>query len=166
MPVSWRATLVRGTLVGGYARKSKGKERITTRSNLLNEMVHRLRKRSLCTKVYVSSYCDANQPLESRDSKRNYKHHLALIKNCDGDMTMQLLKTKFKPIRLAAIDFAGLSTEPNDIRAFISPCKIIRSASNSHPLTLPTITNDHLVLMAALTASSPFFNAKRTTAQM
>ncbi|CAO0790838.1 unnamed protein product [Mucor circinelloides] len=148
MPVSWRATLVRGTLVGGYARKSKGKERITTRSNLLNEMVHRLRKRSLCTKVYVSSYCDANQPLESRDSKRNYKHHLALIKNCDGDMTsymndvstqcidshtlffflplVQLLKTKFKPIRLAAIDFAGLSTEPNDIRAFIRLYVVLR----------------------------------------
>ncbi|CEP18709.1 hypothetical protein [Parasitella parasitica] len=27
--------------------------------------------------------------------------------------------SKFKPIRLAAIDFAGLSTEPNDIRVFI-----------------------------------------------
>lgn len=50
-----------------------------------------------------------------------------------------------------------------------SPCLTIRKeiyASNSHPLNLPTITNELLVLMAALTASSPFFNTKRTTAQM
>ncbi|KAI8365804.1 hypothetical protein EDC96DRAFT_443291 [Choanephora cucurbitarum] len=123
----------------GYARKSKGKERTTTRCNLLTEMVHRLRTRSLCTKVYVSSYCNASQPLEPRDSKGKYEHHLSLIKNCDDDMTsymndisiqcidfhffflalMQLLKTKFKPIRLAVIDFARLSTESNAVCAFI-----------------------------------------------
>ncbi|KAI9311133.1 hypothetical protein BX666DRAFT_1811561, partial [Dichotomocladium elegans] len=53
----------------GYARKSIGKERISIRCNPLSEMVHRLRTRSLCTKVYESPYCDANQPMESRDSK-------------------------------------------------------------------------------------------------
>ncbi|KAI8638304.1 hypothetical protein BD408DRAFT_446886 [Parasitella parasitica] len=32
--------------------------------------------------------------------------------------SLQLLKTKFKLIRLAVVDFAGLSTEPNDIRVY------------------------------------------------
>ncbi|KAI9492973.1 hypothetical protein BDB00DRAFT_764533 [Zychaea mexicana] len=84
-------------------------------------MVHRLRTRSLCTKVFVSPYCNADENMESCDSTGNQKNHLALVKNCNGDMTtlMQLLKTKFKPICLAVIDFAGLSTEPNDIRAFV-----------------------------------------------
>ncbi|KAI8368214.1 uncharacterized protein BYT42DRAFT_503984 [Radiomyces spectabilis] len=105
----------------GYARKSKGKERINTRCKLLNEMVHRLRTRCLCTEVYVSPYCDANQPLESRDNNENYARHMGLIRSCDGDMSnlLLLLKTKFKPIRLVVIDFAGLSTESNYIRAFI-----------------------------------------------
>lgn len=81
---------------------------------LYNGFSYHLRTRSVCTKVYVSPYCDANQPLKSRDSKGNYKQHLKLIKNCDGDITrwyvtfifnayilafvlalMQLLKTKF-----------------------------------------------------------------------
>ncbi|KAL0073711.1 hypothetical protein J3Q64DRAFT_1606807, partial [Phycomyces blakesleeanus] len=47
----------------GYARKSKGKERINTRCNLLSEMIHRLRTRSLCTKVYISSCCDAKETI-------------------------------------------------------------------------------------------------------
>ncbi|KAI9004840.1 hypothetical protein CLU79DRAFT_684081, partial [Phycomyces nitens] len=96
----------------GYARKSKGKERISTKCKLLSKMANHLRMRSLCTKIYLSSYCDANETLEYCDNKKHYQHHLALIDNCDWDMAnfVQLLKTKFKAIRLAVIDFAGLST--------------------------------------------------------
>ncbi|KAK4509789.1 uncharacterized protein ATC70_007092 [Mucor velutinosus] len=136
----------------GYARKSKGKERTNTRCKLLSEMVHRLRKKSLCTKVYVSPYCDANQPLESRDSKGNYKHHLELIDDCDGDMTtfMKLLKTKFKPIRLAVIDFAGLSTEPNDIRAFVKKFTQIEEIVIDHGLTFTVLSRHDLLTNQAI----------------
>ncbi|CAO3601400.1 unnamed protein product [Absidia cylindrospora] len=49
--------------------------------------------------------------------------------NVNGDMQdlYKFLKSRFKPIRLVVIDYAGLLMEPNDIRTFIQSGEKITS---------------------------------------
>jgi hypothetical protein len=122
----------------GYARKSPGKERFEVRRSLLQKMVTRLQDRCLCTKVYISPSSKSDEPLMDRDKKKDNSKFVNSITGCNGDMKgnnfmllcsllfivhnfvalKSLLDKKFKPIRLVVIDYAGFSTEPNDVRHF------------------------------------------------
>lgn len=69
----------------GYCSKSKGKERVAKRCSLLNDQITRLNQRTSSTQVYVSPFCDADEPLISRDQKNDNTNYLQLIQ-CDGTM--------------------------------------------------------------------------------
>jgi hypothetical protein len=104
----------------GYARKSPDKERFEVRRSLLQKMVTRLQDRCLCTKVYISPSSKSDEPLMDRDKNKDNSKFVNSITGCNGDMKAlrSLLDKKFKPIRLVVIDYAGFSTEPNDVRHF------------------------------------------------
>lgn len=58
----------------GYVRKSKaqevGEEEVEARKWLLELMSSRLRSRSLVDHIFVSYSCNSNDPLKSRDKKK------------------------------------------------------------------------------------------------
>ncbi|KAI9273333.1 hypothetical protein EDC94DRAFT_644595 [Helicostylum pulchrum] len=87
--------------------------------HLKNE-VDKLYYRMRCEDVYVSTCCFAGEPILERDSPVS-DHLLSVIKGCNGgitDLTKRIHYTQ-KHIRPAIIDYAGLSTSPNDIRKFL-----------------------------------------------
>lgn len=55
----------------GYARKSPSKESTTTRIDLLEAMVKKLKTKLLCSQMFVSYSSTADSPFESRDSNPN-----------------------------------------------------------------------------------------------
>ncbi|KAI8076319.1 uncharacterized protein BX664DRAFT_50302 [Halteromyces radiatus] len=130
----------------GYARKSKGRERFTTRCNLLSKMVERLEAQCLCTKIFVSPSSNANEELEKRDTNSNNSNYLKALQ-VNGDMKdlCRLLNTKFKPVRLVAIDFAGLTTEPNDLRQFIRKYTQIQEVVIDHGVTFSIYSRHDLL---------------------
>ncbi|KAI9302008.1 hypothetical protein BJ944DRAFT_270606 [Cunninghamella echinulata] len=99
----------------GYCRKSNTIENDEAHNRLLMAMIERLKKKMLCTEVFTSYRTNADTPLFERDKT---------IKKIDGsagsikDM-MEQIAIEYKKIRLVIIDYAGLSTNPDDIRGFI-----------------------------------------------
>ncbi|KAL1926313.1 hypothetical protein VTP01DRAFT_5834 [Rhizomucor pusillus] len=75
-------------------------------------MVARLEERSLVVKIYVSPSCDAKEPLEQRDMPAS-RALIRKLKDVEG--TMQVLAKDEKYVCLVVLDFAGLSTDPNDV---------------------------------------------------
>ncbi|KAI8641450.1 hypothetical protein BD408DRAFT_418058, partial [Parasitella parasitica] len=77
-----------------------------------------LKERSLVTKVFASASCDANQPLLARDLKKN-TDILSKI-TADGDMQdlLAYIRTRDK-ICIVVIDFAGLTTNSEDLEQFL-----------------------------------------------
>ncbi|ORX51873.1 hypothetical protein DM01DRAFT_1289165, partial [Hesseltinella vesiculosa] len=92
-----------------------------------------LHERCFCTKVFVSPCSKSDEPLLNRDRKKDNTRFVDSITGCQDLRSM--LGTKFKPIRLVVIDYAGLSTEPNDIRAFFQRYKQVRELVVDHGLT-------------------------------
>ncbi|KAL1929732.1 hypothetical protein VTP01DRAFT_1870 [Rhizomucor pusillus] len=105
----------------GYARKSPGNENAQTRTRLLQKMIRILEDRSLATKIFVSPSCISSEPFNSRDNSLD-KTAMTGLKNVAGN-TQDLLHyaqaTKTN-ICLAAIDFAGLTTNVEDLKKLLS----------------------------------------------
>ncbi|ORX52442.1 hypothetical protein DM01DRAFT_1336810 [Hesseltinella vesiculosa] len=104
-----------GYCIVGYARKSPGNE--SHREKNLESMVKHLKMRSLVNKCFVSSCCKASSPLGSRDVKTGNVD----LKGVDGNTQdlIRFLSSETK-VCLVCIDFAGLSTDPNDLYSFVS----------------------------------------------
>ncbi|KAG1052904.1 hypothetical protein G6F43_004984 [Rhizopus delemar] len=102
----------------GYVPKSKSREEKDTRKRLLDIMCSRLRSRSLVDRVFVAYCCNANDPLHTRDKKRQ-ETVLEELK-ADGDTKDMLshINTNNK-VCLVALDHAGLSTNCEDLEEFI-----------------------------------------------
>lgn len=64
----------------GYVRKSKTKETVEKRVDLLQKMVDHLRKKSLCRKVFISAWSNADDPLFGRDEKPNASMKTVTVK--------------------------------------------------------------------------------------
>ncbi|KAF1800906.1 hypothetical protein V8B55DRAFT_1390506 [Mucor lusitanicus] len=105
----------------GYARKSPTDETRESRIRLLQLMVNKLHFRGKCKEVYVSPTCKANQPILERDSPKQ-DDILLHLKGSYGDISDLAARVHFsqKPFRLVIIDYARLSTSPNDIRMDIT----------------------------------------------
>ncbi|ORX52287.1 hypothetical protein DM01DRAFT_1059365 [Hesseltinella vesiculosa] len=131
----------------GYARKSPGKERFDARCSLLRKLVKRLEDRGLCTKVFISPSSQSDEPIMLRDEKKDNSMFLASISSCMGDMKnfRAMLNKKFKPVRLVVIDYAGLSTEPNDVRGFFRQYPQIKELVIDHGLTFEVIDRGDLL---------------------
>ncbi|KAI8638233.1 hypothetical protein BD408DRAFT_436247 [Parasitella parasitica] len=83
-------------------------------------MVDKLYFRIKYEEVYVSPCCFANEPILERDSAASSRL-FSVIKGCNGGITDLTKRTHYaqKHKCLAIIDYAGLSTSPNDIRKFL-----------------------------------------------
>ncbi|ORE00793.1 hypothetical protein BCV72DRAFT_246403 [Rhizopus microsporus var. microsporus] len=108
----------------GYARKSPTDETKESRIRLLQLMVNKLYFRGKCEEVFVSPICKADQPILERDSPKQ-DDLLLNLKGSHGDISDLVARVHFsqKPFRLVIIDYAGLSTSPNDIRIFLDNIK-------------------------------------------
>lgn len=125
-----------GMSIIGYARKSKGVQKRGTKNRvrLIQKMVARLEERSLVVKIYVSPSCDAKEPLEQRDMPAS-RALIRKLKDVEGTMQgrkaavveaylkltcgiediLAVLAKDEKYVCLVVLDFAGLSTDPNDV---------------------------------------------------
>ncbi|ORX57060.1 hypothetical protein DM01DRAFT_317890 [Hesseltinella vesiculosa] len=106
----------------GYARKSKSNEPFKTRVALLQKMVKNLHVKSLCEKVFVSPVCTADSPLLKRDLVLTATAVDAVneLRHNDGDFQdlIMFAKATNLSIRLVVLDYAGLSSNPADLREF------------------------------------------------
>lgn len=71
----------------GYARKSACEKDDDSRVCSLNQMRKNLKDRSLVSKVFVSVYCNADEPLLGRDLNKQ-EHTLSQI-HTDDDMQVR-----------------------------------------------------------------------------
>ncbi|KAI9009016.1 hypothetical protein CLU79DRAFT_497023 [Phycomyces nitens] len=109
----------------GYARKSHTNESKSARLRILENMMAILVDPCRCSKIYVTPICAANSPLLERDLK-----HSTLSKelhHAHGDMQdlISYAKTGVRPIRLVVLDYAGLTTSPQDLFGFIKTLPMI-----------------------------------------
>ncbi|CAO3684585.1 unnamed protein product [Umbelopsis vinacea] len=109
-----------GYHIVGYARKSPGNEDSETRARLLQEMVERLRSRSLVDRVFISASSSSSDPLHTRDVKVNHEvwSQLKEVNGNTQDMITYLHDTK--NVCIVAIDSAGFSTNAQHVRNFTS----------------------------------------------
>ncbi|KAI9359712.1 hypothetical protein BD770DRAFT_419320 [Pilaira anomala] len=79
-------------------------------------MVEKLKSRSLVDKVFVSKTSTANQPFHERDINENN------IEGTDGSTIdfIEFLNSTKKEVILVALDYAGLSTNVEDLKEFLS----------------------------------------------
>lgn len=108
----------------GYVRKSNTNEPDTTKKKLVNLQIYKMKTKLLCEDVFVSYNTSANDPIAERDATTPPY----AFDDCSGntqDFITKITKSA-RQIRLVVIDYAGLSTNPDDIRLFISLNKSIR----------------------------------------
>ncbi|SAL98391.1 hypothetical protein [Absidia glauca] len=81
-----------------------------------------------------------------RDKKKDNSKFVNSITGCNGDMKAlkSLLDKKFKPIRLVVIDYAGFSTEPNDVRHFFERYTQVKQLVIDHGLTFEIFEQNDL----------------------
>ncbi|KAI9477870.1 MAG: hypothetical protein EXX96DRAFT_650287 [Benjaminiella poitrasii] len=111
----------------GYIRKSKSRESDTTRCRLINKMIKTQRNKNFCTKVYVSPHSNAEESFCQRDKDVN-SSLLEQLEECDGSIQdlIYRLERKFGKTRLVVLDYAGFSTNINDIVSFFRKYNQIR----------------------------------------
>ncbi|KAI8092033.1 hypothetical protein BDF21DRAFT_153717 [Thamnidium elegans] len=81
-------------------------------------MCKNLKNRSLVSKVFASVYCNANEPLLERDLNKQ-EHTLSQI-HADGDMQDMLVYiSSMERVCIVTIDFAGLTTNCEDLKVFL-----------------------------------------------
>jgi hypothetical protein len=124
-----------GHVIVGYCRKSPGDDK--NRTMLLQAMIDRLKERSLTVKCYVSLVSSASKPLSSRDlqdttsilkdihcaegNTQGIYFGMFMRKSIDGDAKIysadliSFLTSTECSVCLVAVDFAGLTTNPNDL---------------------------------------------------
>ncbi|KAI7898132.1 uncharacterized protein BX663DRAFT_525822 [Cokeromyces recurvatus] len=99
-----------------------------------------------CEEVYISPCCFAKEPILEHDSPIS-DHLFPVIKCCNGgitDLTKRIRYTQ-KHIRLAIIDYAGLSTSPNDIRKFLDTYPNIKEIAIDHGKSIEILTQHQLL---------------------
>ncbi|ORE10354.1 hypothetical protein BCV72DRAFT_199842, partial [Rhizopus microsporus var. microsporus] len=104
----------------GYTSKPLSEETEESRVRLLQLMVNKLYFCGKCEKVYVNPTCKANQPLLERDSPKQ-NDLLLLLKGSHGDISNLVSRVHYsqKLFCFVAVDYAGFSTSPGDIKRFL-----------------------------------------------
>ncbi|KAG0768399.1 hypothetical protein G6F57_001237 [Rhizopus arrhizus] len=110
-----------------YVRKSPGNEDEVTRARLTTYMAESLRKYCHCRKIFVSDGSRIDAPILARDINGGPK---VFDGNIQGMFSYLAFSTK--KIRLYVIDYAGLSTDPNDIQRVIKIYKNIKELTVVH----------------------------------
>ncbi|KAI9358399.1 hypothetical protein BD770DRAFT_320880 [Pilaira anomala] len=106
----------------GYARKSPGEQSNDKRKANFQNMINCLRKRSLAELIYISPQCLAGSPIASKDMPDVVEELEKMELNyCTGSTQTLLskLSANIKKVCLVIVDYAGLSTNPDDIRTLV-----------------------------------------------
>lgn len=130
----------------GYVRKSQTSEVDSTRVRLLQMMIEKLYFKMKCEEVYASPYCSASEPILERDSPPS-EEIMSALRGCNGfiaDLTRRLHHTQ-KKIRLAIIDYAGLSTSPVEISNFLKSFPNIKEIAVDHGRSIEILTRHQLL---------------------
>ncbi|KAI8970011.1 hypothetical protein BDF20DRAFT_825973, partial [Mycotypha africana] len=92
----------------------------------VNLQIYKLKKKLLCEKVFASIDSNANSPILSRDCKQKEHLHQQFV-GYSGDMQTMIdfMTETNRKVRLVIIDFAGLSTDMDDLRHFVKTNKRI-----------------------------------------
>ncbi|KAG0175723.1 hypothetical protein DFQ28_003203 [Apophysomyces sp. BC1034] len=102
----------------GYCRKSCTSEDDEARVRLLQSMANKLKARSLVDRVYVSPYSMANGKIRSRDFSRDYD--LSGMEDITGTTQDMISYISITPnVSHVVLDFAGLTTDVNDLKQFL-----------------------------------------------
>ncbi|ORX50989.1 hypothetical protein DM01DRAFT_1384704 [Hesseltinella vesiculosa] len=114
----------------GYVRKSED-TKITneTRKGLLELMAHKLKLKMLCRSVYASWSSSASSSMIDRDHEP-----LPELVGVDGstqDM-VELVTSTTKNVTIVAIDYAGLTTSPDDLHSFLKMAKKVKRIIIDH----------------------------------
>ncbi|KAI7861047.1 hypothetical protein BDC45DRAFT_600798 [Circinella umbellata] len=116
-----------GYTVIGYIRKPRprAREAEDNRIRLLHLMAQRLRERSYVEKVFVSTQSNSKETLTERDIP--WPSIMNEVKSVDGTMQdlLKYVRSQSK-ICMVVLDYAGLSTDEEDIKEFLC-----RSHSNN-----------------------------------
>ncbi|KAG1524172.1 hypothetical protein G6F46_011277 [Rhizopus delemar] len=123
-----------------YVRKPPGEKSVAGRIRILQQTVSRLKERSMVDKFFISVCCNSNDPIVEGDMKLEGKDIQKLITktdgtmqgkvalddicsfvNIDGQILIELISylTNTKKVCLVVIDYAGLSTNVDNLRNFI-----------------------------------------------
>ncbi|KAI9033890.1 hypothetical protein CLU79DRAFT_692379, partial [Phycomyces nitens] len=105
-----------GYTVVGYARKLTSDEDTATRTRLLNAMSKRLKERSLVDRIFASYASQSNAQLSKRDLKTAMEQYKDL--QAEGNTQGKQITSTDK-VCLVALDYAGLSTNINDLYEFV-----------------------------------------------
>ncbi|KAI9484941.1 hypothetical protein BDB00DRAFT_773980 [Zychaea mexicana] len=129
----------------------RGKEDASTRLRLLDSMVDRLIKDSSVDMVFASYSSTSKQPFADRD--RTDPIHVPKTSGNTQDL-LRLLSTTSKPIAIVAIDFAGLTTNTNDLIQWLRDHEIVKivlidnieALNQTYTFTREQLLTDILVL--------------------
>ncbi|KAG1219066.1 hypothetical protein G6F35_007800 [Rhizopus arrhizus] len=109
-----------GRLIIGYDRKSPSNEPSEARTKSLQDMVDSLLNRALVEQFLVSISSLASDEFNNRDKNSRYNNIIKQLDHVEGNTQDSLnFISKQKKIYLVAIDYAGLSINPNDIKELI-----------------------------------------------
>ncbi|KAI7904051.1 uncharacterized protein BX663DRAFT_432369 [Cokeromyces recurvatus] len=106
-------------------KEHRGKEDASTRLRLLESMVDRLVQNSSVDMVFASYSCRSKQPFADRDTANPI--HVPKTSGNTQDM-LQFLSTSSKPIAIVVVDFAGLTTNTNDLIQWLQDYETVRFA--------------------------------------
>ncbi|KAI8988607.1 hypothetical protein BDF20DRAFT_999000 [Mycotypha africana] len=111
----------------GYARKSRTHDPVGNRIKSMQKMTDCLRIKCHCAKVFLSPMCSSGSKLCQRDTKPNL-NIMDGVRHKHGDMQdlIMFAKSTNFSVRLVVLDYAGLSTDPMDVRKFVKELKSIK----------------------------------------
>ncbi|RCI00652.1 hypothetical protein CU097_015762 [Rhizopus azygosporus] len=92
----------------------------STRQRLLNGMVTKLKTKLLCRKVFVSPCSSADMEFSKRDTSKKSLKFMESFKSSFMIDLLLFLKAETRMVRLIAIDYAGLSTNVEDLRSLVN----------------------------------------------
>ncbi|ORE15184.1 hypothetical protein BCV71DRAFT_185876 [Rhizopus microsporus] len=113
-------------MIVGYARNSMTDEDNSTRQRLLNGMVTKLKTKLLCRKVFVSPCSSADMEFSKRDTSKKSLKFMESFKSSFMIDLLLFLKAETRMVRLIAIDYAGLSTNVEDLRSLVNNHKCVK----------------------------------------
>ncbi|KAF1796182.1 hypothetical protein FB192DRAFT_1405552 [Mucor lusitanicus] len=134
-------------LTVAYCRKSKCNVSQEQRVKLIQRMVEILKVKCLCEKVYVSPVCFASSLLLERDFSNNTATVMDKNKYKDGHFQgfVMLAKSSSANIRLVILDYAGLTTNPEDLLKLIRKLKSVKEIVIYKGYTYEILSRQHLL---------------------
>ncbi|KAG2201332.1 hypothetical protein INT47_001420, partial [Mucor saturninus] len=109
----------------GYVRKSKTTEKKEAVEKSINLQVAKMKKKLLCEDVFASCRANADDKIDDRDIKSTMIYKVSHVHGDCQDM-LDYITMSNRTVRLVVIDYAGLSTNPDDLKEFVRKHKQLK----------------------------------------